>query len=975
MSLETVIGTKRQTHSPDGLNMKKRRKQSKPVRIASTEDSQSGDGQQTLGTNPSPKNLIVSGNFSINSDLKMTPLNLSKNSDFIQQDDLQVNVSNNSIPDILYRKQNISPNSNTLEHENNLAINLTSNLQMDSASQIKIFNLEAFCDLCNKEFCNKYFLRTHRANKHRVYESTTDIAQSKALTSTKDISGHNNYLTIPKSLTGKKTHTNNGVQNKSSTKSYNNGINSTMRAFCNICRKEFCNKYFVRRHKAKIHGILDTTCGSSSTEEKNSSDFPSQQLESAQDSTNDSEVFEKDDVSKNQFYNTNGSSKITCSFCAEDLNDSDALLKHLEEVHNNPDGEINLNETILSLQQAQNKPKEINFKEALLLEAKNFVNKDFHSDPSNLNSSYENLNQDNITNLITQNNNKIVKKTEPEENRNYETDNISPLNLVLGNNHIVEGEVKSFASTWVLQNCILCGEQLDSLYMYQNHIMKCHNIHIPSKENMEQEIKDLPSLAIPISEEPIEKEKHAEDIKSLHKMILKMNYTEKATECDICKYDFKNITYLEHHILRYHRALLEIVNTIIEDSSKDIQENGREGANTPQDNTQMSSFCDICKKELCNKYFMKTHMQRMHGISIETGTHIGGVMCDICNKELCSKYFLRVHKQNSHGLVDDSIMPRMWVAELLQNNSGPKEKNTKSEETLEANEKPNQKSYNEVCPKCNKRFRLAKCLKVHLSVEHGEKPQDSTPPQETPSPQKSNFLTIDRITKVEPSTSPLQSNSPSNDPPSTMLANLTPSADLTNFTPQEQSKSFHVISNMLSGNSATSQQYQCSQCSFSTSALAYLYVHKRSHSQDTYCCPVCSLVFESRDSLNVHFSLHENIQSVEIHSRLGETCWTATTDGEMFSSKFQSVQDQDNDVATILPRVRETLLQAASKLHNPLSFAVPYAQDSFVMQPFFVESSDTNDNVANLLSSLVFLPVKEKLSKPITATLKLTPTQ
>lgn len=64
-------------------------------------------------------------------------------------------------------------------------------------------------------------------------------------------------------------------------------------------------------------------------------------------------------------------------------------------------------------------------------------------------------------------------------------------------------------------------------------------------------------------------------------------------------------------------------------------------------------------QELCNKYFMKTHMQRMHGISIENGAQIGGVVCDICNKELCSKYFLRVHKQNSHGIVEESLLPQV----------------------------------------------------------------------------------------------------------------------------------------------------------------------------------------------------------------------------------------------------------------------------------------------------------------------------
>ena len=31
-----------------------------------------------------------------------------------------------------------------------------------------VINPEAFCELCCKEFCNKYFLRTHKHKKHGV---------------------------------------------------------------------------------------------------------------------------------------------------------------------------------------------------------------------------------------------------------------------------------------------------------------------------------------------------------------------------------------------------------------------------------------------------------------------------------------------------------------------------------------------------------------------------------------------------------------------------------------------------------------------------------------------------------------------------------------------------------------------------------------------------------------------------------------
>ena len=41
-------------------------------------------------------------------------------------------------------------------------------------SDTKIFNPEAYCEICNKEFCNKYFLKTHKANKHGIAGSSDE---------------------------------------------------------------------------------------------------------------------------------------------------------------------------------------------------------------------------------------------------------------------------------------------------------------------------------------------------------------------------------------------------------------------------------------------------------------------------------------------------------------------------------------------------------------------------------------------------------------------------------------------------------------------------------------------------------------------------------------------------------------------------------------------------------------------------------
>jgi hypothetical protein len=78
------------------------------------------------------------------------------------------------------------------------------------------------------------------------------------------------------------------------------------------------------------------------------------------------------------------------------------------------------------------------------------------------------------------------------------------------------------------------------------------------------------------------------------------------------------------------------------------------------------SYCEICKKELCNKYFMKTHMMKMHGIMMDPGPPAsntsGGhpssnnpqpVSCEICKKEMSSRYFLMAHMASVHGLNED----------------------------------------------------------------------------------------------------------------------------------------------------------------------------------------------------------------------------------------------------------------------------------------------------------------------------------
>lgn len=169
--------------------------------------------------------------------------------------------------------------------------------------------------------------------------------------------------------------------------------------------------------------------------------------------------------------------------------------------------------------------------------------------------------------------------------------------------------------------------------------------------------------------------------------------------------------------------------------------NSRSAMDDKMRNVTGRNYCNICNKELCNKYFMKTHMLKMHGINIDehpaeaavTST-IGGVTCDICQKELCSKYFLKVHKQNTHGFYEDSNPTEGGGRKESSHHKNHTSSSTPSSETSEKEAAsiaaqgidPNDTSnryfnhYTEVCPLCERRFKSVKWRDTHMRNDHSD---------------------------------------------------------------------------------------------------------------------------------------------------------------------------------------------------------------------------------------------------------------
>jgi hypothetical protein len=78
------------------------------------------------------------------------------------------------------------------------------NSSLNELTPKNITNSDAYCEFCDKSFCDRYFFRKHMKKTHNI------------------------------TLTDK----NNVVQ-------------------CEICDKKVCSKYFLRTHKEKVHGIYE----------------------------------------------------------------------------------------------------------------------------------------------------------------------------------------------------------------------------------------------------------------------------------------------------------------------------------------------------------------------------------------------------------------------------------------------------------------------------------------------------------------------------------------------------------------------------------------------------------------------------------------------------------------------------------------------------------------------------------------------
>lgn len=926
---------------------------------------------------------------------------------------------------------------------------------------LRIFNPEAYCDLCNKEFCNKYFLKTHKANKHGIYEPMTPMSNNEMptlnqLTQMQQMMQLQQFNQAQQNAQQQKTqilaaavaaqqqNNSHSGQTQDSSITGSGQSNGPPNAFCDICYKKFSSPAALKKHRLKIHeiGVVKNPQASSSSSilppqtqpveltNKSQSNKISLSIEEQQSHQQGQQI---DDIKEQQNQNV-----LPLPFNFPEGFREDFQIEQ-EDANFTPEPR---KLSPASIQQARDanfaydKLKRlgvINPEAFCELCCKEYCNKYFlrthklkrHGiflppddvkDMDNARPLWPYM-QPNPLNLIMSGDLKTLqmyakkqKEAEQQQSNQEKSDQIS----------IIKNPSPSMSHDENEED-VMKNEDRHSNTAGDVRSMKTCDL---TEDNVNENLKSTESdgKASPLSEipqlTPQESEAISVDLQKLQSMILQLNELNqnRCMPCAICGKEMENQYMLHAHMLAEHSGFtnnnsiklsprpsslpspthndFEVCKQCDKEFSNIfllkqhlMEQHGmpslspnatpmREGFITPDRKTssqhilsqpttptqndrkplfQMtptSSYCEICNKELCNKYFMKTHMQRMHGIEIENGAQIGGVVCNICNKELCSKYFLRVHKHNTHGIVEDGSPQQRPGSESIDSDIGFQMDLKPGEVSDQSNRYFSH--FTEVCPLCSRRFRSAKWLKAHLMSDHGK-------------------AGVDKLNEIESKIGIIKG------PPSPGIK--IPNGGYTLTSPDLMIKT--SLGGLFSGENsmATSPSgsqnnplkgYQCSFCSFSTPILAILFIHERSHQASSTALNLIQNQNKSESAVSIAKELSNSQQP---------TPGVSSPSSTPASTPIPSTPQESNSGKTDMNNIMENF---PNIMHSRPSVGLPQEAGPLVMQSFLLEESMFSKSLVNgktgtmndnykFIPSMVILPVRERISSPITISFTLTP--
>ncbi|OQR67769.1 hypothetical protein BIW11_04701, partial [Tropilaelaps mercedesae] len=439
-----------------------------------------------------------------------------------------------------------------------------------------IVNMESFCEICQKEFCNKYFLKKHKQKIHGIMSEPStpggpgqsaqagsgaekelvlgqgDAKRSPAMAGVASEDKSDFLLQLSAKFSASvptPTRTppapsplgaspisallQEGISAFTPEKLREMGVINP-EAFCEICCKEFCNKYFLRTHKANKHGIPDP--------------FQKQTERALQD------------VPENLTSRGPASQQNNMAIFATLGTDAEpGMLRSAADFDlSSRNGEFGCDVCQRS------------FSNQYLLKIHRFYN---HSIP-------------------------YVKQEEQER---------------LGLNR---GELSGLSPT---------GDGAAS--PTKKDLSKDEDGEVVMRKpagletDPESEMKTRESQKADDEEDDLgtssPEDAASQDLQKLQSMIRDLTATiasESRVNCNMCRSEFENKYFLRAHMMNEHGVLLGD-----DGSTTDLFGNSAAGY-VNAGGVDSEAYCDICQKEFCSKYFLRQHKQNIHQIAVDPAT-------------------------------------------------------------------------------------------------------------------------------------------------------------------------------------------------------------------------------------------------------------------------------------------------------------------------------------------------------------------
>ena len=554
----------------------------------------------------------------------------------------------------------------------------------DSFRGMGILNAEAFCDICRKEFCNKYFLKIHKANKHGVFmdEPILPLSLSSAMppkpsdltANTSDKDEPSSEKDRPKDIRDLKPDT--SPKAATTPVSQPHDIYLT---YCNLCSQEFASKYAYRIHRIQAHGMINETFNEAELAEE-AFKLHNGELPKHISAKIAEEIAMMERSSEAGFSSMFGSmvaaklaDRVNCDICNKELCNKYFLKAHKLKVHG------------IDTTQLEKSPKPGTLPGERLFDSK-------------LDFSPSSASRLDFTNIARTFNLKPEPK-DPTSPKSYSRPTSASHDLPP-----TSGIEKPSSQELVKLGmdpeayCEICKKEFCSKYFLRTHKQNIHGI--PPKTESSDSFSKMPmsfstSLSTNFSTAP-----HlALSAPLLPSPLLAPNISPSAGYSQI--------------------KPMNLSSSGSSGKSKNDRQTNSWRWKEPQNSSRVT--CDLCNKELCNKYFLRTHKLNKHGIPLEDQSPTGSQNMSPSTSDVETS-------SNSSMPTDLTVKEKSINSPKLNLENSKLFTNKPDENPVAFSEALNLKlkhesdryynQYSETCHLCDRQFKSSKWLKQHILKDH-----------------------------------------------------------------------------------------------------------------------------------------------------------------------------------------------------------------------------------------------------------------